>query len=233
MNRDFCKLLLLILVIASCQLSNEREPKQEEINFTEESNEPSFSEVPMQCTNKNTLITQGNFTYQLIQNSKMAYEVHWGEKEKVRKYPENFKCWKTIDNETCDHTPKIELMTNEEILLKVPTSTSSAGNCSPIEYKLIYLPKDKNKKPFEIAHYLDTRNNYIVYTNSLDSISVMNIETKMEQSFGLKPKPYFEFKTIDYSIDSIQIENNFLVFKYLIGTDNDYGYTKRKFKIKT
>ena len=75
-------------------------------------------------------------------------------------------------------------------------------------------------------------NNYIVYSNSYDTIAVMNLKTKKSQSFELNPKPYFEFKTIDYSLDSIQVINKKLKFKYLVGTHENYGYTKREMKLK-
>lgn len=225
-------LLFLFLVIASCQANKENESNQVGKREIKDSAEVFQTNDLLDCEIKDTLIKRGKFEYQLKKIGKIDYKIFWGEKDEKKKYLEAFSCWKTKDDWTCDFTPKVELMTNEEVLLKVTTSTPSAGNCSPIEYKMIYLPRDKKQTPFEIEYYLKTENNYIVYSNSFDTIFVMNLKTKENQSFELNPKPYFEFKTIDNSLDSIQVKNKKLKFKYLIGTDKDHGYTKRELKLK-
>ena len=124
------------------------------------------------------------------------------------------------------------MITEEKIIVKVPTATPSAGNCRPIEFKMIYLPVDQNEKPFEKECYFQIEKNYIVYSNCFDTIFVMNLQTKKEQFIELKPKPYFEFKTIESSVNSIKIEQKELRFRYLIGTHENYNYTERKMKLK-
>lgn len=184
------------------------------------------------CGIKDTLIKFGHLEYQIQKIDGENYEISWGDKEVKRKYPEKFQCWKTEEGDVCDFTPKIDLITEKEIVLRVTTSTPSTGNCSPIEYKMIYLPRSIDEDAFEIEYYLKTENNYTVYSNGLDTISVMNLETKENQSFALAPAPYFEFKTIDSSIDSINISNKELQFRYLIGTHEDYKYTSRKVRLE-
>ncbi len=226
------KVLLIFLVIASCQTKKENNSNQVVEKDVIETDTENQEIIFLDCEIKDTLITVGDFEYRIEKDDKKNYEISWGDKESKRKYPAKFSCWETKEQGLCNFTPKIDLMTENEIILRVTTSTPSAGNCSPIEYKMIYLPRDEKEKSFEIEYYLKTENNYIVYSNSFDTISIMNLETKKNQSFELNPKPYFEFKTIDNSLDSIQVENKKLKFKYLIGTHEDYGYTKREMKLK-
>ena len=112
----------------------------------------------MECEHKDTTISIGDFEYDLRKVNKREYELYWGNAKEKRKYKETFQCWRTNDD-TCDFTPKVDTITKDGVLLKVTTATPSTGNCSPIEYKMIFLPKDKTQPPFELEYYLKFENN--------------------------------------------------------------------------
>ena len=222
--------IILFLISASCQFNKEH-TKHESENVNREPNEITKEVITLECEYNDTIIAIDDFQYELRKVNTRDYEIYWGNINEKRKYSKSFECWKTSDD-ICDFTPKVDTITEDGVILRVMTETPSTGNCSPIEYKMIYLPRDKTQTPFEIEYYLKFENNYIVYSNSYDTISVMNLKTKKNQSFELNPKPYFEFKTIDNSLDSIHVVNKKLMFKYLIGNHEDYGYTKREMKLK-
>lgn len=224
------KLLIIIHIFTSCH-SNQKRDTDSIIEKNHDSNIEANSAKLLECKNLDTIIVHDKFVYQLLKTNLGDYELSWGKTDNMRVYPERFECWKNLDNEICDFTPKLERMTNDEIIIKVTTSTPSVQNCSPIEYKMILLPRSVKEKPYEIEFYLMTEKNYVVFSNGYDTLSVLNIKTKRSQSFELKPKPYFEFKTINSSIGSIKIINGELHFKYFIGTYEDYKYTKRSVKL--
>jgi len=224
-------LIGLILVVVSCQVKKENtNPKLQNIENVNSKTKYQDT-VILDCNIKDTLKNFGEFEYRLRKTGIREYKIMWGNIIQRRTYKSTFECWKTPDNDICDFTPKLERMTEEEVILRVTTSTPSTGNCSPIEYKMIYLPSNPKKEPFEIEYYLTTINNYVVYSNSYDTIKVMNLRTKRVQSIALNPKPYFEFKTIDSSVDSVRIVDGKLFFKYFIGTHDNYEYSKRQMKL--
>ncbi|MBP6456947.1 MAG: hypothetical protein KA275_09505 [Chitinophagaceae bacterium] len=226
------KLLLMLLVITSCQLKRDNSLNNVLENVIIDSNTVSQDVEPLGCDLVDTLSIVGDFEYQLRKINQREYQINWGDKNYKRKYHETFGCWQSTDKEICDFTPKVDTMTDNEIILRVTTSTPSVSNCSPIEYKMIYLPNNKKEEPFEIEFYQKTIGRYVIFSNSLDTISVMNLETKKIQSMELNPKPYFEFKTIDSSLDGIRIDGKVLKFRYFIGTHEQYNYTDRRMSLK-
>ncbi|MFK7773811.1 MAG: hypothetical protein AB8F94_16795 [Saprospiraceae bacterium] len=223
-------ILLVVSTFVSCATENKVEQNNSENVVEEKKENPTSSFV--ECDLRDTTIKGKNWEYNFKKVDEFEYEISWGNDDLKKIYPEKFWCsFKEIIG-VCDFTPKFEIATENHLVLKVATSTPSAGNCSPIEYKIICLPLSEKEDPFEVKYFLKAEKKYVVYSNSIDSIFVMNLNTKRNQSIPLIPKPYFIFKTIDYSMDSIQIIGKELYFEYLTGTHEENDYHKKMIRLR-
>lgn len=226
--------IIVIVTLISCATDNYNNSfDNDEAIKTETEIQNKIKQKTLNCVIQDTLLFENNHYVVLSTNKNDKYQLKWGNLNFSKIYPSLFSCWINSDNDTCNFLPRIETFTNDYTILKVPFSTSNATNCSSIiEWKMIYLPTNGKKNTFELENYLKVQDEYILYSNGLDTINVMNINTEKLSSYQLKPKPYIEFKTIERSIGDIKIRNDNLVIKYLVGNHEKYDYIEKELQLK-
>ena len=107
----------MLLVITSCQLKRDNSLNNVLENVIIDSNTVSQDVEPLGCDLVDTLSIVGDFEYQLRKINQREYQINWGDKNYKRKYHETFGCWQSTDKEICDFTPKVDTMTDNEIIL--------------------------------------------------------------------------------------------------------------------
>lgn len=220
-------IIFCILIFNSCgiQEGNEKSNLSSKDNVNADT-----TSIDVNCIQRDTITKMGTKIHYINRNGK--FQISWGDNTYNRVYDSLFTCDFDTSTGLWNFVPKLFSETKNNLIFTNILSTSSGGNPAPLEYNAIILPKNKKDSIFNKDFFINCYGVYLIYGDfEYENIHLINIETKKNQTFKLKPKPaisrsptltiqkteirekklYINYESLNKKDEIIIVENTFLI----------------------